>query len=225
MTTTFTSKLAAPARKVSAGLLLGAALAATVVAHAGAAHATPAAGSPDLRISAAVFGDPSAAAPFWRYQTDSDCGEMSVADVVGQITGQEPSERDVTAVAEKTPSTVHSGMMWHSGAYTSNGDLRTLLSTYGIDSEDGSRSFEDLEQALGNGQKVIVGLNDNIVWNTSGDRKSENHFVVVTGIDLESGKVHLNDSGIASGKDEQVSVADFKKSWATSHDFAVITAK
>src|SRR5262249_58577109 len=38
-----------------------------------------------------MHGDPAAAAPYWRYQQqDYDCGEMAVADVIGQITNREP---------------------------------------------------------------------------------------------------------------------------------------
>jgi hypothetical protein len=150
---------------------------------------------------------------------------MAVADVVGQTTGNLISEAEITSLAENTPSIVQSGMIWQPGAFTKNRDLRVLLASYGIEADDGSRSFEDLQQALGSGQKVIVGLNDRIIWNTPGDRTKQNHFVVVTGIDTGSGVVHLNDSGVRHGADEQVSVADFEQAWATGDNFAVITAR
>jgi len=35
--------------------------------------------------------------------------------------------------------------------------------------------------------------------------------------------VHLNDSGIRSGRDEQVSLTTFEKAWATSDNLAVVT--
>jgi hypothetical protein len=233
MTNTFTSKVTARARKVGAVALFGAATAAAIFTCAGAVHAAPAAGTahapaagaPYSSGSAAIVGNPSAAAPYWQRQSDSDCGEMAVADVIGEITGREPSEPDITAVAERTPSTVHSGAIWRPDAYTSNADLRVLLAGYGIGSEDGSRSLQDVQQALRNGQKVIVGLNDEIIWNTPGGRTKENHFVVVTGIDSATGTVHLNDSGIDDGRDEQVPIADFEQAWATSHNFAVITTQ
>jgi hypothetical protein len=47
--------------------------------------------------------------------------------------------------------------------------------------------------------------------------------VVVTGIDTKAGVVHLNDSGSNTGRDEQVRIATFEKSWATSQNFAVVT--
>ena len=37
-----------------------------------------------------MYGNPAAAAPYWRYQHGQDCGLMAVADVVGQVTGREP---------------------------------------------------------------------------------------------------------------------------------------
>ena len=71
---------------------------------------------------------------------------------------------------------------------------------------------------------MIVGLNDKTIWNEPGNRTQENHFVVVTGIDTKAGVVHLNDSGIKAGRDEQVPLATFEKAWATSDNFAVVTA-
>jgi hypothetical protein len=47
--------------------------------------------------------------------------------------------------------------------------------------------------------------------------------VVVTGIDTKANVVHVNDSGIEAGRDEQVSLATFEEAWNTSDNFAVIT--
>jgi hypothetical protein len=38
--------------------------------------------------------------------------------------------------------------------------------------------------------------------------------VVVTGVDTANGIVHLNDSGVKTGRDEQVSLDVFIKAWA-----------
>ena len=62
-----------------------------------------------------------------------------------------------------------------------------------------------------------------IAWNQPGNRNVSNHFVVVTGIDTKAGVVHLNDSGIKTGRDEQIPIATFQKAWATSHNSAVVT--
>ncbi|HVQ84814.1 MAG TPA: hypothetical protein VMS84_08700, partial [Mycobacterium sp.] len=75
--------------------VLSVAAAAATVTFAGAANA----------VTEGMHGDPGGAAPYWRYQQqDLDCGEMAVADVVGQITGHEPSEAEITATAGNIPS-------------------------------------------------------------------------------------------------------------------------
>jgi hypothetical protein len=224
MTSTFSTKVAAAARTAGLAALLGAA-AAAAVGFAGAAHAAPGAATPDSNHVGGMYGNPAAAAPYWRHQTSSDCGEMSVADVVGQVTGHEPTEQQITAMAGNTPSTVHSGSIWAPGKYTANGDLAVLLARYGIGAVASQSSIQQLEQDLADGQKAIVGLNAETIWNKPGDHTKEDHFVVVTGVDTRAGVVHLNDSGIPDGQDEQVSVATFQKAWATSHNFIVVTTR
>jgi hypothetical protein len=185
---------------------------------AGAAHAAP---DPQ---NGGMHGDPAAAAPYWRYQQqDLDCGEMAVADVIGQITGNEPSEQEITATAGNIPSTRHAGPIYNPSGRTSNHDLPVLLAHYGIQSDGTETNLGALERALDQGHKVIAGVNDRTIWNTSGDRSQENHFVVVTGIDTKAGVVHLNDTGAKAGRDEQVPLATFETAWATSGNFAVVT--
>ena len=224
MASTLGTKVAATARTAGLAALVGAG-AAALVGFAGAAHAAPGAAPPDGHHAGGMYGNPDAAAPYWRHQTSTDCGEMSVADVVGQVTGDEPTERQITTMAENTPSTVHSGSIWAPGEYTSNADLAVLLARYGIRATASHSSIQALEQDLADGQKVIVGLSDETIWNKPGDRTSEDHFVVVTGVDARAGVVHLNDSGIPNGRDEQVSIATFETAWATSHNFIVVTTR
>jgi hypothetical protein len=47
--------------------------------------------------------------------------------------------------------------------------------------------------------------------------------VVVTGIDIAAGTVHLNDSGNATGGDEQVPIDIFARSWASSGEQMTVT--
>src|SRR5271156_323728 len=89
-----------------AAAVLSAAAATSVVGFAAAAHAAPS----YTNSQGGMHGDPAAAAPFWRFQVAQyACGEMGVADVIGQITGHEPSEGEITAAAEHTPSDTHPG--------------------------------------------------------------------------------------------------------------------
>jgi predicted double-glycine peptidase len=190
----------------------------SMVALAGTADAAP---SPR---NEGMHGDPAAAAPYWRYQQqDLDCGEMAVADVLGQITGHEPSEAEITAAAGNIPSVSHPGPIYKPSGKTKNSDLPVLLARYGVPADAVHTNISSLEQDLDQGRKVIVGLNDRTIWNTPGDRSQENHFVVVTGIDTKANLVHLNDSGAAAGRDEQVSIATFEAAWNTSDNFAVVT--
>ena len=206
--------------KIAAATLLGAVAAATMVGFAGAAQAAPAAGAIH---GTGMYGNPAAAAAYWRQQHASDCGEMAAADVVGQVTGKEPTERQITTVAENIPSGYGPGPMYHPPGGTDYRNLPKLLAHYGIHSTVVSTHIAGLEQDLAHNRKVIVPLNAQTIWNVPGNRSYPDHFVVVIGIDTRSGVVHLNDSGIGNGRDERVGVATFVKAWQTSNHAAVVT--
>jgi len=221
MSSPFRIKMAAagPMAGVAAASFVGLAVAAGLAGPAHAAKGT----TPNANYEARIYGDPAAAAPYWSLQHSSDCGEMAVADVVGQITGNEPTERQITTAAENTPSVSHAGPVWQPSGTTKNRDLPVLLAHYGVQAAEVHTTIADLEQDLAQGRQVIVGLNDQIIWNGSGNRTKENHFVVVTGVDTGAGVVHLNDSGSKTGGDEKVPLATFKQAWATSNNVAVVT--
>lgn len=206
--------------------------------------ATPAAAS----AGGIMYGDPVAAAKWWRYQTYDDCVLMASADVVGQITGSEPTEQDIINVAQSTPSTSHPGSIYitpadgqhpDSGNGTSRSDIPTLLGHYGIgvtttDADRAPKSgiatgIDALKQYLGSGHAVMVSVNAEMIWgdpieNTDDDGNPvSDHSVVVTGVDTAKGVVHLNDSGTAKGRDEQLPLDLFTRAWATSHYFLVVT--
>jgi predicted double-glycine peptidase len=213
MINTLSTRVGAAARIAGPVVVLSVA-APLVVAFAGAAHAA----------RDGMHGEPAAAAPYWRYQQqDYDCGEMAVADVIGQITNREPSEDEITAAAASIPSVSHPGSIYRPAGKTSNSDLPVLLAHYGIQTRAVHTDTDALAQDLDQGHKVIVGLNNKTIWNEPGNRSQENHFVVVTGIDTTAGVVHLNDSGVQAGRDEQTSITTFEKAWATSDNFAVVT--
>jgi hypothetical protein len=212
----------------------------------GTAVAAP--GTPDPPSSGGtLYGNPRAAEPFWRYQSyDDDCVEMSVADVVGELTGDQPSERAIVKLAEDTPSAVHPGPIYakpgkrHHGEGTSFDDEPTLLKLYKIkavatDKDSAAQTglptgMQALEQDLANGHKVIAAVNAELVWgdpvedkDSNGDPQS-NHAVVVTGVDTKKGIVHLNDPGSEDGQNEEVPIAIFIKSWNTSDDHMTVTS-
>jgi hypothetical protein len=170
-----------------------------------------------------MYGDPAAAAPFWRPQHSSDCAEMAVADVVGQITGHQPSERQITSLAKKTSGIAGAGPIYRRRTGTDITNLPVLFAHYGIQSSLRQESLGGVEQDLAQQHKVIAAVNAQTIWNTAGDRSDDNHVVVVTGIDTRAGVVHLNDSGIKTGRNEQVSLATFEQAWTTSQNLAVVT--
>jgi hypothetical protein len=223
MASTLTPKVAAAARIVGIVALLCGTVATSVATSAAAAHAAPGATIPDADHEVGMHGDPAAAAPYWREQHASDCGEMAAADVVGEITGREPTEQQITAVAESTPSAAGPGPIWKPPGNTDIRDLPVLLWHYWINADNIQTDINAVEQDLAENRKVIVILNAETIWNRPGKRNTANHFVVVTGVDTKAGVVHLNDSGIKTGRDEQVPITTFERAWAPNHNSAVVT--
>jgi hypothetical protein len=220
MARTLTTKGAA-ARHIVALLCVTAAT--SSITWAAAAHAAPGPPVPDADHKVGMYGDPAAAAPYWRQQHASDCGEMAVADLVGEITGRQPTERQITSVAQNTSGATGSGPIWKPPGNTDIRDLPLLLWHYWISADNVQTNTNGLEQDLAEKRKVIVLLNAETIWNRPGNRGSANHFVVVTGIDTGAGVVHLNDSGIKTGRDEQVAIATFERAWAPNYNSAVVT--
>jgi hypothetical protein len=217
---TLASKLSAAARNVEIMVLLCTGAAASLLASASAVYAAP---SRIVNHELGIYGDPIAAAPYWRQQHSSNCGEMAVADVVGQITGDEPAEQRITALAEGTPSAARPGPIWNIPAGTDIRDLPVLLAHFGIKADNIQTTIDELKNDLAERRRVIAILNAETIWNRPGSRNAANHFVVVTGIDPREGVVHLNDSGIMNGRDERVPIATFERAWAPNHNSAVVT--
>jgi Peptidase_C39 like family len=204
--------------------------------------------SPADAASGTMYGDPAAAAQWWRHQKYDDCVIMSSADVVGQVTGKEPSERAIIKKAQSTPSAAHSGSIYikpadtkdpNSGMGTMMADVPTLLAQYKVDAVISDKDhaaktgvpagMEGLEQLLGAGHKVIVSVNAELIWHQPVEEKDKNgdpradHAVVVTGVDTANGIVHLNDSGNPKGRDERIPMELFVQAWETSNELIVVT--
>lgn len=216
------------ARSATAALLI---CVAAVFGAAGVAYAEPGDG---------LNGDPGAAAPYWGKQQFDDCSLMAVADVVGQMTGNKPTEEQIIALATSMPSSQHPGPVYSlppdpanpaSGDGTYIRDLPMLLGHYGVYStytndvlagEGGPPTgIAALDQELWQGRKVIVSLNGETIWDQPGDRNIHNHALVVTAIDNPSNIVYLNDSA-AAGPNTQVSFDTFEAAWRTSDHGMVV---
>ena len=189
--------------------------------------------------SAGVYGDPVAAAKFWRQQSlDDNCGLVSVADVVGEITGNEPTEQQMVALAQNTPSGTNPGPIYAPSSDPSrasgNGgvemaDLVVLLDHYGIKSlmawtaHPEQTGMPALQQYLTDNRKIIAWVNSAIIWNTGDQHTKADHYLVVSGIDTNTQIVHLNDPG-TDHADEQVPIATFTNAWQTGEESIVVTA-
>jgi hypothetical protein len=222
-------RTAATVAAVGAALVL--ALLFGAAAHAAAQHQNP---HPN-----ATYGNPAAAAPYWRQQSLDDCALMAAADVIGELTGRQPSEQEIIAVAQRLGSRAHAGPIYSTGYGTDPGDIPALLGQYGIygvaTSQDDAAAtgldsgMEALERYLAGGHKVIAGVNAELIWGLPVQTKDNrgnpmsDHAVVVTGIDLAAAKVHLNDSANPNGADETVSIELFTQAWATGHNQLVVT--
>lgn len=190
---------------------------AVAIGVAGPVHADP---------NGRMYGDPGAAAPYWRYQHQEDCGLMAVADVVGQLTGHEPLQIGIELRGLFTPSSDHQGSVYEFDG-TSPQDMVVLLSNYGVTSElTSGNTMTALEQDLAAGHKVIAGLNAETIWDYpagQGQRSQADHAVVVTGVDTANNVVHLNDSGTPTGRDEQIPMTTFTQAWATGDNLLIVT--
>ena len=178
------------------------------------------------RADGQMYGDPQAAAPYWRYQHQQDCGLMAVADVIGQLNGREPSQIGMELRGIFTKSESHRGDVYHFDG-TSPQDMVLLLQKHGIASNlTTGNSMGTLEQDLVGGHKVIAALNAETIWNYpagNGDRTTPDHAVVVTGVDTGANVVHVNDSGTPDGRNEQIPMATFSQAWTTSDDLLIVT--
>ncbi|MEZ0350386.1 hypothetical protein [Mycobacterium sp. pR1184] len=180
-----------------------------------------------------MYGDPAKAAQYWEYQTyDNNCALVSVAGVVGQITGSMPSEQEVIDLARNTPSVKGGGRTVYedeNGHGVVTEDLPPLLLHYGIHSTISSDAQNDaaltkLEGTLGSGHAVMVGVHAQTIWENA-PPGADDHELVVTGIDTVNSVAHLNDSGTERGRDLQVPISQFMSAWSADEFEMTVTSE
>jgi hypothetical protein len=208
-----------------------------VAVVAGAVALGPA--GPATATSGTMYGDPAAAAKYWRYQQYwTDCAVVSSADVIGEVTGVAPPEEEIIDRAQATPSSQGPGPIYtrppdpkdpNSGDGMWFRDIPTLLAQYNVGATISHGSLDELEQQLGAGHKVLASVNGELIWNSPVEEKDKHgnpahdHTVVVTGVDTRNNVVHLNDSGSSTGRDEQIPLALFVQAWDASHHVMAVT--
>ncbi|MDA2894200.1 hypothetical protein PDG61_25050 [Mycolicibacterium sp. BiH015] len=139
----------------------------------------------DLELQA-TYGDPAKAAKYWQPQRSGDCVLISVADVIGLLTGKLPTEPQIVYQAMNLLSVnkgLYAGKMMYRGMRDSSKgafyeDARNLLGRYGIDSNVhhfgnyGSHNtyyeneaLEKLKTALSDSDKAIIAsINAHVLW-------------------------------------------------------------
>jgi len=102
---------------------------------------SPPAASP--AAASGVYGNPAAAASNGASRRSDNCGLMAVADVVGEVTGNQPTEAQMVTLSKNTPSRANPGPIYapRNDPSHTNGkggievaDVLVLLDHYGIKS-------------------------------------------------------------------------------------------
>ena len=236
-------RIATSVRAALAAACIGMACALLVSACGAAPPAIRASAPPATTATAktaadGVYGDPDAAAKYWVQQSLEDtCGLASVADVVGEVTGNPPTETQIIKLAQNTPSVIRDGPIYlptgDPGHETEKGgidmaDTVVLLEHYGIksqmiyDTEPDKTGLPALEQYLGAGRKVIAWVNGGTILDSDDQRSAPDHLLVVTGIDTNNETVHLNDP-YAEHANTKVSIKRFMTAWKVGQKSIVVT--
>ena len=173
------------------------------------------------------YGTPLNDAYYWRHQQgDNSCAVVAQVCVYESLTGEYISEDAASYYAQQQG--------WFDPlSGTPLVDTGNILNDLGIETyQQFDTSFSDLEYALTWGDKPIVALDGNEIWNPQYDlygnpveQANAGHAVWVTGIDYESdGSVGiiLNDSGTSSGMASVVEYYDFINAWQDFSNFVMI---
>jgi hypothetical protein len=204
------------------------------------------------------YGNYTANKPYWYYQGKlSTCVLMSVAGIIGQLSPDHtmPGQEEIIDQASSTPSDVVKGETIYEpqGENPASGyhwavyyvDAVKLLELNGIEADytqytkgQGQLALDQMTAALGAGQGVIVGVNNNILYNgyanvldlprnlypVGNGIVQSNHAVIVLSVDLTKNVVYLNDSALKNGQGFAVPLDEFMKAWQTG-GYTTVTAQ
>lgn len=160
----------------------------------------------------------------WHVQEYSDsCAVACQEFILEEYTGKEFDEEDLVICA------VENGWVDEVNGGTPLEDVGKVLEYHGIDTTtDYDADFQDLENALNNGDRAIVA-----VYNMGLDNDYEgfypawsaNHAVEVIGIDKSNPadvKVIVNDPGVEDGCGKVIDYDVFMNAWNTSDGFMMV---
>lgn len=215
-TNTFTRLVATLAAVMCFGLWTD-----TVAAHAAPRHR--------------VIGHPQKWASQWSFQQLAGfCALNSSTDLIAGAGGPELTQYAIEAWAlannELTPDGVAVpgqstgwGMTWVQAVAT----IDYFGAGYGITAKgfDGG-GLPWIEAALRANHELMVEVDGERIWRERKlDIGAPDHMAVVTGYDLTTRTVILNDSGTPYGRAERIPLARFLSAWNTSKELSVITNK
>lgn len=174
------------------------------------------------------WGDPLTDQYYWRQQNGQfSCAVVAQISVYQSLTGNYIDEQLACNYAQ--------AQGWfdpRSG--TSPVHIGKILNALGISTTQGyNATLNNIAAALAQGDKPIVALDANEIWNPKRDQYGNpveqtlaGHAVWVTGIDRKANgsfDIVLNDSGKPSGYSNVVSYADFYNAW-TDYSYFVSVA-
>lgn len=163
-------------------------------------------------------GNPFEDANCWQQQNgQNSCAVVAQMGVLESITGVDLSENEVCEFAEANG-------WFDPQTGTNSAAVGNILNAVGVTTDSYyNADLNDITEALAKGDKVIVGLDANEIWQPVRDSNGNpieqgdgGHAVWVTGIDqLPDGSVKLilNDSGIPDGQMKVVDAEDFINAW------------
>lgn len=182
-------------------------------ANLGCAQFDPAMADPE-----AISGDPVADMEHWEFQGQTNrCAIYAQKFAIEEAIGREVPIEELVSVAEENG--------WFdeaSGGGTTRLNMDKLLEYYGVEHEMSfNNDIQDIEEALNNGQNVIVGVDSGQIWqgdpnNIFSPETQADHAVQVIGIDHtdpNNPMVILNDSGSPEGCGELVPLDVFENAW------------
>lgn len=174
-------------------------------------------------VTEGIIGDPTDAMESWHSQTGNNCANDAQEFVAEDILGIELSENELEELA-----TENGWFEPESGTPVMN--IGNLLEYYGIETEQSfGNSFDDLRESLADGNKIIVTVDAEELWNGENNEwflpgMDANHAIQVVGIDERDPddiRVIINDSGVANGKCVTVPADIFMDAWEDGDNFMV----
>ena len=174
-----------------------------------------------------LYGDPDTSDNYWEFQGNTNrCAIYSQKFAIEELTGQDLDIEEMADIAEDN------------GWFTEeNGTpivhMNKMLDYYGVENETCPGSdMNDIEEALANGEKVIVALDADEIW--YGDDDSDdlytpgdgvNHAVEVIGVDHtdpDNPVVILNDSGTPDGQGSRIPLEVFEDAWVDGNNHMIV---